>query len=68
VRRATEADLPALVRLRADDPLGGSREAVTDGEADLAPYRRALALIAADPPGSSCSDTDPGPTDLDRAS
>ena len=45
LRRATDADLPALVSLLADDALGRVREAVTD----LAPYRRALALIAADP-------------------
>ena len=45
LRRATDADLPELVRLLADDPLGSSREVVTE----LAPYRRALALITADP-------------------
>jgi ribosomal protein S18 acetylase RimI-like enzyme len=44
LRRATEADLPDLVRLLADDPLGRDREA-----ADPAPYRRAFALIDADP-------------------
>jgi GNAT superfamily N-acetyltransferase len=47
LRPAVEADLPALVALLADDPLGIGRE-VPAGE-DLAPYRRAFALIAADP-------------------
>lgn len=45
MRRATDADLPTLVELLADDALGRGREAVSD----LAPYRRALALITADP-------------------
>jgi GNAT superfamily N-acetyltransferase len=49
LRRAADADLPALVRLLADDPLGAGRELLPDDEADLAPYRRAFALIAADP-------------------
>ena len=44
LRRATEADVPDLVRLLADDPLGRDRET-----ADPAPYRRAFALINADP-------------------
>jgi GNAT superfamily N-acetyltransferase len=44
LRRATEADLPDLVRLLADDPLGRDREAV-----DPTPYRRAFDSIAADP-------------------
>jgi GNAT superfamily N-acetyltransferase len=44
LRRATAADLPALVALLADDPLGATREA-----ADLAPYERALAAVDADP-------------------
>jgi GNAT superfamily N-acetyltransferase len=44
LRRATEGDLPALIDLLADDPLGRAREA-----ADPAPYRRAFALIDADP-------------------
>ena len=44
LRRATEADVPDLVRLLADDPLGRDRET-----ADPAPYRRAFALIDADP-------------------
>lgn len=46
LRRATAADLPALVALLADDPLGAPRE-VPDG--DLAAYRRAFDLIDADP-------------------
>jgi GNAT superfamily N-acetyltransferase len=47
LRPAVEADLPALVALLADDPLGSGRE-LPAGE-DLAPYRRAFARIAADP-------------------
>ena len=46
VRRAVVGDLPALVALLADDPLGAARE--TPGE-DLAPYERAFALVDADP-------------------
>jgi hypothetical protein len=46
LRRATAADIPALVALLADDPLGVTREAA-DG--DLSPYRRAFELIDADP-------------------
>jgi GNAT superfamily N-acetyltransferase len=46
LRRATAADLPALVALLADDPLGAARE-TADG--DLAPYRRAFDLLDADP-------------------
>jgi GNAT superfamily N-acetyltransferase len=38
-----------LVRLLADDPLGAAREVVPDDAADLEPYRRAFALIDADP-------------------
>jgi GNAT superfamily N-acetyltransferase len=45
LRAAAQADLPALVALLADDPLGSRREA----GADLAPYRRAFELIVADP-------------------
>jgi GNAT superfamily N-acetyltransferase len=41
LRRATAADIPALVALLADDPLGVTREAA-DG--DLLPYRRAFDL------------------------
>ncbi|WP_241037256.1 GNAT family N-acetyltransferase [Blastococcus litoris] len=46
LRRATDEDLPALVAMLADDPLGAGRETL-DG--DLAPYRRAFALVDADP-------------------
>jgi hypothetical protein len=46
LRRATAADIPALVALLADDPLGVTREAA-DG--DLSPYRRAFDLLDADP-------------------
>lgn len=45
LRHATRADLPAIVRLLADDALGAGREA---GE-DMAPYERAFAAIDADP-------------------
>lgn len=45
IRRATEADLPVVVALLADDVLGAHRE--TPG--DLAPYRAAFATIDADP-------------------
>ena len=46
LRRATAADLPALVAMLADDPLGAGRE--TD-DGDLTPYRRAFELVDADP-------------------
>jgi GNAT superfamily N-acetyltransferase len=46
LRRAIAADIPALVALLADDPLGATRE-TADG--DLTPYRRAFALLDADP-------------------
>lgn len=46
VRRAAAADLPALVALLADDPLGAARESPEEG---LAPYARAFALVDADP-------------------
>lgn len=46
LRRAVTGDVPALVALLADDPLGAGRE-TTDG--DLAPYRRAFGLVDADP-------------------
>jgi GNAT superfamily N-acetyltransferase len=45
LRRATAADLPAIVALLADDPLGARRESPDD----LAPYRAAFARIDADP-------------------
>ncbi|AJT65757.1 GNAT family N-acetyltransferase [Streptomyces chattanoogensis] len=45
IRRATEADLPAIVAMLADDPLGATRESPDD----LPPYRAAYEAIAADP-------------------
>jgi GNAT superfamily N-acetyltransferase len=44
--RAEAVDLPALVALLADDPLGAARER---GDADLSPYRRAFDAIDSDP-------------------
>lgn len=49
VRRAREADLPAVVALLADDVLGRSREDSAVDEAALEPYRAAFDGIAADP-------------------
>ncbi|WP_017591723.1 GNAT family N-acetyltransferase [Nocardiopsis potens] len=45
VRRAEARDLPEIVALLADDPLGAGREDASD----LAPYRAAFAEIGADP-------------------
>jgi GNAT superfamily N-acetyltransferase len=45
MRRAVADDVPALVGLLADDPLGRGREST----GDLTPYRRAFDLIDADP-------------------
>ncbi|MDQ0662415.1 GNAT superfamily N-acetyltransferase [Arthrobacter ulcerisalmonis] len=45
LRRANRADLPAMVRLLADDALGAGREAVED----MAPYERGFEAIDADP-------------------
>jgi GNAT superfamily N-acetyltransferase len=45
IRRAVAGDVPAIVALLADDPLGATRETT----ADLAPYREAFAEIDADP-------------------
>ncbi len=45
VRRAVRADLPALVALLVDDPLGAGREST----ANLAPYETAFAAVDADP-------------------
>jgi GNAT superfamily N-acetyltransferase len=44
LRRATAGDVPAIVALLADDPLGAGREAT-----DPAPYERAFAAVDADP-------------------
>jgi ribosomal protein S18 acetylase RimI-like enzyme len=45
IRRATEEDLPAIVRLLADDPLGATRERVAEPLADA--YRAAFAAMEA---------------------
>lgn len=44
-RAATEADLPAIVAMLADDELGAQRESPDD----LSPYAAALRLITDDP-------------------
>jgi GNAT superfamily N-acetyltransferase len=44
LRRAAAADVPALVRLMADDTISAGRES-----SDLVPYERAFARIDADP-------------------
>ncbi|GHB03126.1 GNAT family N-acetyltransferase [Streptomyces termitum] len=45
IRPAAPADLPAIVAMLADDPLGALRESPDD----LAPYRAAFARLADDP-------------------
>ncbi|MEU8773109.1 GNAT family N-acetyltransferase [Streptomyces sp. NPDC048606] len=45
IRPATEADLPEIVAMLADDPLGAGRESPDD----LAPYRAALKRLTDDP-------------------
>ncbi|MEV7812658.1 GNAT family N-acetyltransferase [Streptomyces flaveolus] len=45
IRAATADDLPAIVAMLADDPLGAQRES----PGDLTPYRNALERLAADP-------------------
>ncbi|WP_317444361.1 GNAT family N-acetyltransferase [Streptomyces collinus] len=45
IRRATAADVPAIVGMLADDPLGAQRESPDD----LTPYRAALERLEADP-------------------
>ncbi|MFF0833856.1 MULTISPECIES: GNAT family N-acetyltransferase [unclassified Streptomyces] len=45
IRRATARDLPAIVAMLADDPLGAQRESPDD----LSPYRTALERLDADP-------------------
>lgn len=47
VRDAVRGDLPALLAMLADDPLGASRDPVAD--ADLEPYLAAFAAIDEDP-------------------
>jgi ribosomal protein S18 acetylase RimI-like enzyme len=45
IRRATLADVPAIVALIADDQLGSTRESLDD----LTPYTEAFAALDADP-------------------
>jgi GNAT superfamily N-acetyltransferase len=45
IRRATLDDVPAIIAMLADDPLGAIRES----PGDLTPYQRAFAAIDADP-------------------
>ncbi|MEU4034160.1 GNAT family N-acetyltransferase [Streptomyces collinus] len=45
IRRATAADVPAIVGMLADDPLGAQRESPDD----MTPYRAALERLEADP-------------------
>ncbi|MFG2876163.1 GNAT family N-acetyltransferase [Streptomyces sp. NPDC048337] len=45
IRPATEADLPAIVAMLADDPLGATRESPDD----LTPYLAALKRLTEDP-------------------
>ncbi len=45
IRRAVLADVPTLVALLVDDPLGATREST----ADLTPYETAFAAVDADP-------------------
>ncbi|MCM2391461.1 GNAT family N-acetyltransferase [Streptomyces albipurpureus] len=45
IRSATPADLPAIVAMLADDPLGATRESPDD----LTPYRDALDQLVNDP-------------------
>ncbi|MFF4424810.1 GNAT family N-acetyltransferase [Streptomyces sp. NPDC001549] len=45
IRPATEADVPAIVAMLADDPLGATRESPDD----LAPYLSALKRLTDDP-------------------
>jgi GNAT superfamily N-acetyltransferase len=49
-RLAKSSDLPGIIILLADDPLGATRE----GAADLAAYERAFAEIDADPNNELC--------------
>jgi GNAT superfamily N-acetyltransferase len=45
IRPATEGDVPAIVHMLADDPLGATRESPDD----LSPYLAALKRLAGDP-------------------
>lgn len=49
IRPATRADVPAIVRLLADDVLGSQRESTPNGQTVLPAYDAAFAAIAADP-------------------
>lgn len=48
-RRAERRDLPAIVRLLADDPLGKEREQTADGDEVEESYSRAFEAICEDP-------------------
>jgi GNAT superfamily N-acetyltransferase len=48
LRRATREDLPAIVGLLVNDPLGRTREAAS-GAYDFGPYETAFAAIDSDP-------------------
>ncbi len=48
LRRATEADVPAIVGLLASDPISATREGVRTAE-DMASYRRAFRAVDGDP-------------------
>ncbi|MFF8832088.1 GNAT family N-acetyltransferase [Streptomyces sp. NPDC015131] len=45
IRPATHADIPAIVQMLADDPLGAQRESLDD----LTPYTAAFERLASDP-------------------
>jgi GNAT superfamily N-acetyltransferase len=48
LRRATRGDLPAILGLLVDDPLGSTREGASE-TCDLGPYETAFAAIDTDP-------------------
>jgi GNAT superfamily N-acetyltransferase len=48
LRRATREDLPAIVGLLVNDPLGRTREAASEAD-DFGPYETAFAAIDTDP-------------------
>ncbi|WP_052109707.1 GNAT family N-acetyltransferase [Knoellia sinensis] len=49
VRRATREDLPAIVALLVDDPLGATRESAGGADGELTAYVTAFEAIDADP-------------------
>lgn len=49
IRSATREDVPAIVAMLADDPLGAQRESLGESPEDLAPYLRAFEVLDADP-------------------